>query len=421
MTIATTRVNLEADIVRILSKLDPDAAQVDIPGTTTSAGDTTSIIDTALGRGTIRTGRFAGRMIKMTSGSASGDVAAVTDAGLASGGDVTVNPALSASSGSGSTYIMFPLGLTSDTVTDALSRVLRATEGPHLWAPSLINDSDLDAADLTQWAAVATPSTREFVTTAATNIFGERTLHLIADAAAEGATSNTLNVDADEQLLVAVHMQVNVGTGNVILRRVTATAADLRTVSVTGEAFAEVRFTETPTSGTEQVALRFLSSDASDDFYVSPHIIMQSDRRRTYLAPSWLISESQILDLLRLPAGSPAKDDDSFIPLGSVMRAQMGLGVLRSDRDLNPLRLEFRNYSGDPLYLRVMRPFADITSDSSTTPCDREYLTHKAISLILRDRGDGEWRRWARSAARRAHTLGYDGRDLRSEQPMTMV
>ena len=421
MTIATSRVSLEEDIVRILSKRDPDAAQVDIPGTTTGAGDTSSVIDTALGRGTIRSGRFAGRMIKLTSGSAIGEVSVVTDTGLAAGGDCTVSPVYSAAPGSGVTYLMFPLGLTSDTVVDALARVLRATEGPHLWAPSLINDSDLDAADLTQWAAVATPSTREFVTAAATNIFGERTLHLIADAADEGATSNTLNVDPSESLLVAVHIQVNVGTCNVILRRITATAADLRTVAVTGEAFAEVRFTETPTSGTEQVALRFLSSAASDDFFISPHIIMQSDRRRTYLAPSWLISESQIIDLLRLPAGASAQDDDSFIPLGSVMRAQMGLGVLRSDRDLNPLRLEFRNRSGDPLYLRCMRPFAELSSDSGTTPCDRQYLTHKAVSLILRDRDDGEWRRWASSAAKRARTLRYGGRDLLSEQPMTTV
>ena len=429
MTIASARIDIEADILRVLAQRDPDVALLPVPlVTTATSGDTLGVRSTVLGRGTGRGGRYDGRVVKVAetvaSGPAIGETAGVDDAGFDLTDDLTTSPAFSLAVQSGTDLHVYPKGLAPETVVDGLNRVLRATEAPHLWAPSLADDSDFDANDLTNWPAVGTPATREFVTTTASGmLFGERALQLITDAIGEGAESTSIPTYEGEMLLVSAHVAGPTGDVQVVLRNRSA-ATDLRTSGVVTDPLpSEVRFSQAVVDDMESAAVRFVNSAvAIGTFHVFPHIIVQSDRRRAYLAPSWLIGEGQVLDLLYLPLGADSEADDAFVALGAEMRAAMGLGFIRSDRDVNPLRLEFANYTGlGPVYLRCKRPFAELTTDAATTPCDRQYLVQKALSLILRDRDDGEWRRWASSAAKRAAPLGYGGRELRSEQAMTRV
>jgi hypothetical protein len=353
-----------------------------------------------------------------------GYVVGVDDKGFNETDQLTVSPAFPIAAPSGMDYLVFPKGLTPETLLRAINRVLRSTDAPHLWAPSLVDDSDMGENDLTKWPAVGTPDTREFVTTAANVLFGPRALHIdTAAAATDGARSTAFNVHEDENLLVVLPVSVTKGDMRVILYDVSNSAAIETVTGLNDDAWTQVRFIENMPDNCEQAYLQFLADTVVDSgFYVSPHVIVQSDRRRAYDAPDWLLGESKVLNLLYQRQGYTAEADDAYVALSSEMVATVGLDFLHSARDIHPLRLEFTALTGlGPVYLECLRPFDELSYKTETTPCDREYLKYKAISNILRDRGDAGWRHFARIAASRAETLRYGERELRVEERQVYV
>ena len=320
-------------------------------------------------------------------------------------------------------HIMYPKGLAPETVVSAMNRVLRATETFHLWAPSLVDDADLEEEDLTNWAGVGTPDTREFVTTASLVRLGARALHLDTAATGEGTVSNSFSVHEFENLLVVITVSVTKGDIKVTLYNVTASSNIKQSGTLDDDAWTEARFTYAVPADCELASLRFLSEDTADSgFYVSPPIIVQSDRQRAYTAPSWLVRGSQIVDALYLPPGADAEATDAYVSLGREFRSELGLDVIRSDRDVTPFRVQLKGHlSRGPVYLLCQRAFPTLSYDTETTICDREYLVQKALSLILKDRDDSEWRRYADRAAERAVEMGYGLDELHTEQAVTYV
>ncbi len=351
-----------------------------------------------------------------------GYVVGVDDAGFDVTDTLTVSPAFGGVPPVDLEHIMYPKGLAPETVVSAMNRVLRATETYHLWAPSLIDDSDMDAADLTNWTQVVSPTTREFVTTAANVIFGARALHCVTDATDEGVTTNPAEGHEGENLLISAHVRATTGDVKVVLRNITI-GSDIWTSGIVNDsAFTEIRRLEALPDDCEQFTLRFLSDTAVSEFYISPHVIVQSDRQRAYTPPTWLVSRRQIVDALYLPPGADAEATDAYVSLGEGFRSELGLDVIRSDRDVTPFRVQLKNrISRGPVYLLCQRALPTLSYDTETTVCDREYLVQKVVSLILKDRNDSEWRRYSDRAAGRAVEMGYGLDELHTEQAMRVV
>ena len=423
-----TLLELKQGILRKLAWSDDKVGLLPIPLTsTTTAADKLGIRDTALARGTHGAGNYDGRhveIVETVAGSPTlGSVAAVDVGGFDLTDLIAVSPAFDDEVQSGTDYLMYPRKLVPETVRDAVNGVLKKTDAPHLWAPSLVTDSDMGANALTNWDAIGTPTTRAFVTTAAHVYFGPRSLHLADADTDEGAQTENFGVYDTESLLVSVLARVVLGTLNVILYRVTATAVAVKTVtlSLREPQFSEVRFRQAVPSGMRQGRLHFVAPEDDCEFYISPHVIVQSDRRRSYAVPSWLVSESQVVELVQLPMGASADDDDSYIPLSSEFGSALGLSFIRSDRDANPLRIEFGNPGNSPVYLLCKRPFAELSALTDTTSCDEEFVVAKAAAQILKNRGDDGWWLLEREAEARARKKGYGGRELRSESPTVLV
>ena len=357
-------------------------------------------------------------------GPAVGEIAAVDVAGFDLTDKLITSPAFTGLVVIDTDYLLYPRLLVPETVADAINGVLKKTEASYLWAPSLVADSDMGADDLTKWPAVGVPATREFVTTAAHVLHGPRSLHLVGNAGI-GAQCTNFDTHEGEPLLVSTYVKATYGKYDVILYD-EANNANIKAVNialaVTG-GWVEVRFQETIPSATtkSRASLHFVSGATSSVLYVSPHVIVQGSRRTTYDAPSWLVSESQVVEMLYLPSGYPAEADDAYIALSSQMRAAMGLDFLRSDRDVTPMRVTFANQSSYPVYLLCKRPFAELSALTDTTSCDEEFVVAKAAAQILKDRGDGGWWVLDREAEKRALKKGYGGRELRSESPTVLV
>jgi hypothetical protein len=346
-------------------------------------------------------------------------VTGIDNGGFAAGGILTVSPNFAADPAAvtggpyaAGSFFLYPKGLHPDYVIERLNTVLRNTDSPHLWYPSLITDSDMSSNDVTNWDIVAA-GTRVFTTTAGDILYGERALTITAPATDDGVETEDFDVTENEQMIVLVHVRVTAGSGKVILRRVTATAADLKTVTILNErVYTDVFFRETVPDGMIQAAIRVLGAEATSTIILSPHVVVQSDRRRAYAVPSWWTRENQLKEIVEYVPHYSSDVADSYISLSSQQYAMMNYDFLRSDRDANPLRVEFANCGSYPIGFLVQRPFAELPGDSSTTVCDKDYAAFKTVSNILRDRQDNSWKHWAARAANRAKMLGYGVREL---------
>jgi len=356
-----------------------------------------------------------------------GFVTGVDDGSLTAAGLVTVNPdfALAATvvgePYAAGSFLMYPKGLSPDYLVQRINDVLRTTEGQHFWFPSLVDDSDMSANDLTNWAAVDTPTTRAFTTTGADVLYGPRALEVGTNALAEGATSNSFDVSEREALVVTVFVRVTAGSLDVILRNVTA-GSNTRTIDALDERlYTTVWFTETVPADCEQMALRFLSDTATSTFFISGQVIVQSQHRRRYKAPSWLNRESLVKAAVHLLPGQSAEQTDSYISHDDYLLDSLGVSFLRSDSDVNPMWIEFANSHSYPIGLVAYRPFDELGGDGSLTHADKDYVALKAVANILRDRGESDWKLWSRMASDRARVMRYGTREPRGVESLTAV
>lgn len=338
-----------------------------------------------------------------------GEVAGVNDAGFDGTSSLTVSPAFSATVPSNMDYALYPQGYSPEECIDAIREALRMTEVPTIWLPSLVDDANFDANDVTQWAAVDTPTTRAFTTTAANALLGERSLHVITNAVDEGAASNRVLVTEQEQLLLWAAVQSISGDCQVVLYNNTA-SSDVYSVTIDQEAFTEVLFQRAVPDNCEAVRVRFLSdATAASEFYVSAGVVLQSLWRRHYAVPSWLTRPEQVKGSRYMPQGWTSEAGDSYAAFSSEWESGPDLNWQREMRGLNPLRVEFKGRMLAPVALLCARPPVDLTDDTTDSPVDREYLKCKALSLIFRDHGEGALHGYWRDEANKiARALGYN-------------
>jgi hypothetical protein len=157
-----TRLAMKQDVLRVLNKRDEALKALPVPLVTTSVGSTTTLIDTKLGRGTTNANKYDARHIEITAaGTNAGEHAAIDDGGFNGTSTATFSPALT-SVGNAATYLMYPHGVSGDSLNEVADEILRQTDAPYVYFPSLVNDSAIEtsAANLaTNWPDVVAPGT----------------------------------------------------------------------------------------------------------------------------------------------------------------------------------------------------------------------------------------------------------------------
>ncbi|KKL47526.1 hypothetical protein LCGC14_2334650, partial [marine sediment metagenome] len=328
------------------------------------------------------------RVLEITSvpagGPAIGETAGVDNAGFDETDALTLSPALTATPKSGGTYNLYPEKITPELLNAGVNRVLRNTHVPHIFAPSLVNDADFENADIsTDWPDVSTPSTKTFTATASTpsNLFlGERSLRLLADSVGDGVESLSFHVTEREQLMIVCFVRADVDAVTVSLRNQTAGSDVERTVTINEELFTEARLVLAVETGMEEARIRFIGTTTTSDFYISPPVIVQTMSYRTYPCPSWLVDpKNQVREAWYLPAGFPSEAADSYVALSQAARTAPMPTFLRSERWLTPLRVELRADPLGPVVLACMRPLAELSSDTATSP----IVTHVRKSPVF--------------------------------------
>ncbi len=417
-------------ILRHFNQQDEALAMLPVPMSSTgTAAGASNIKDTKLGRSsTSDANRFDKRFVEIVAdagaGPAVGEVSVISDTGYDKLDDLTVDVAFSAAPIASDNYLIYALGLSPTSVAQYINDTLRLTHGPHLWFPSLVSDAEFEAA--TAWGEIGGSSlgtAPNFLTAAADMLFGERSLNAIADAADEGMHSATFRVHENMTLLVSIMARAEVGTWDVELYDETGSAVVTPSVTISDELITEVRMQRQVPTGSEEMRIRFTSNANLDEIDVSPPVLVQPQGWHAYPAPSWLTNpKAQLVQAREMPTGAGGTENDVYLALTRPPRAGEIAPGYRSDNWVTPNFVNVETRSR-PTYFVVKRAYDELTSLTSTTNCDEDYLAYKAISKIYADRGEErDERKWGLKAAEIARAKGYGTPGLRIvENPLVSV
>ncbi len=374
----------------------------------TQTGASTATIPVA-----VTTGGSGGTITELS------DYVAVDDSGFDGTSTLTFSPAMTVLAAVGVKYLMYPHGVSGDMLDQVANEILRQTDAPYVYFPSLVNDSDIETIDVaTDWADVVAPggTATELVATSANVLFGQQSVHGVADGAGQGWHSTTFDVHETEVLIVSV--TVRAAVGSVIVQLYNETDSEVtKAVTIDEPAWTEVRFQEAVPSDCEKMRIRVISAAASDDFYMAAPVIVQTTGTfRPYIAPSWFVSEEKVRYAFYMPQGLLSEETDSYVALSRQWRSAIAPRptIINEARGVNPFRIILQAVQSRPVGIVMLRGFDAFTDNTTTTTCDRDYLVAAIIARFYRDWNEGgEERRWNRIRRTRALALGYNLKETR--------
>ena len=415
---------IKQDVLKVINKRDEVLSRLPVPiATTTIAGNKSSFRSTRLKRGTTQANRYdsiEGEVVEQVdtpgTGATIGSAFAVDDAGFDNSDQITYSPATDQLINTATDILLYAKGVSKDTLENAIAEMHRETDGPHVFYPSLFEDSELEAGVL-NWTALGSPSTREVVTTSAQNLLGFQAIHFVASAADEGVKSEIVSVHQGEEFVLMVNLFAQVGTISVELRDLTNDATIGSVVAIDEPAWTTVQFTGTIPGNCETLELRIYGSANLDEAYISAHIVLQMLTGRSYSMPTWLEAESQILQWCYQPRGLQSEDADSFVALSEPLKGEQPLLVTRDERAVHPFRVHIKPGNQAPVAMIVQREFVAVTGNLTNSVINRQYAKEATLYRLLRDLGDPGASQWADASFITAERLRYGARDIIFEDP----
>lgn len=292
-------------------------------------------------------------------------------------------------------------------ILNAVNRVLAACYMPaFLPIGPNITDIDMETSGVTNWADVATPTTKAKITTASRVIAGTQALNLVVNAATEGVQGPTFDVTAGEQIMFSV---AGIGSiGGWIVRTVNMTSGSavvLETkTAVTELAPTELRFTYTVPADVFRMAIQIIGSTTTSDFALS--WAMPIFRNREFVFPqATLLNASKIEGIYYLPQGFSAPTADAYSALTEQLEPWPYEDALSDWRAANAFRIPVQAPLY-PLFIKFRRQHATVSLDADLIYVPENLVVEGALSELkkeLADRtGDNDLKRDAQT-----HALTY--------------
>lgn len=270
----------------------------------------------------------------------------------------------------------------------------------------------------TNWPDVGTPTTKNLNTAAANVYLGERSLYVLATADS-GFKSVALTAFANERLTAAIIGRASAGNFTVSLQNATATVT-YDSATLAENVFTLIRLAATMPGSAAAPILHVAANTTAAGYFAAP-IVLQSQDRREYAAPTWLKEEGQILDAVTMGFGLGGVEDQTYYPLTGAQRTMAGIRWLASARAVHPLRTQFRQHGENILAFMCQRPLSVLRNDSDTSPVDREFAAAAVTARVLKKLGIKEWKEWDREARKLARRHSYNRGEIRSESPLISV
>ena len=361
-------------------------------GTSDALGLTTTLEDTAgLAYASADTDLLTGLFVRIdelvASGPASGEIARINAAGFTvATGVITFSPALTNPVQTGTDYSLHILNpiLLVEAINWALPQMKHLTYGPL----SLLADANMEASGITDWPEVG-GGTRSKITTAARVFAGAQAIRLL-NTIANDYIHNLAAVPVleNEPYFLSAIAQADVGTARLTARRLTATAADIDSVTSDDEKLMELRLLFDIPAGCEEIEIRLQGVGATDDCYWDDVILLMRNQS-LYDIPSYVEDPEDLVSVGYWPRGVAGPSSNTFRLNGPEWIDWPYWRAWRADEAANPFKLELSTPVNERIYLHAWTRFPTLTSDAATTVADETAVLAGARTYIRKMLADG--------------------------------
>lgn len=383
--------------VDVLKKIDPLAAVRD--SSTTSAGSTTTLVDTALSP-SAESEDYVGSWIYVAelqgSGPAVGAIARVISVDFSGSNNILTFAPVQLATESDMDYEIHHK-VRPSIINDRLDVTLGLLRENVTLPVTIVPDGDMEASGFTDWTATADTGTNPTLTKdTATVRHGRQSLKIVANSDATNSFAKSASVDLPPgtQVIVAADVFVNtLDSAKLQLRNVTVSAEiDSAKSDVTG--WVHMEFIATLPSGCEQVQV-WLESPAASDITFWDHVTLWPTSDKGIDLPSHLEFLFDIESLFFYPVGTGLTGSGN----DNVFRVNEGAPQFyaHSQKELDDTGVGASRFyvpSRTPtnaLWIKGRKPYDifagadDSAKDADTTQANRYVVTNMTAASILDD------------------------------------
>lgn len=347
-------------------------------GTTTAAGDSTSVIDTTNFTDSFMNANFYdGWYLIMTSGDRSGEIRRVSSYS-GSAGDFTLADALTGAPGSSKTFEVHSLDPAD--LKSAINRVLESRMYYWTYAyPTLVTDGDMETSGASNWTGSSASATKE---TSAV-LYGTQSLKITNSGANGYARTASMSVSPGDSYYCEVACRPDTYTGTLIAYDVT-NAANITTVAyASGREWKTLWINFSIPSGCYQLQIRLQGDDAAAVIYWDNLILQKLNATRLAL-PSWITEGGNVLEVQRRVRARAEASGVEYVN-EELWDALPRFSVDQDRTAVNAFHLQLPYTISDrPLRLKCVRPYSTLSADSSTTTAPKDWVVAGAILELLR-------------------------------------
>lgn len=342
---------------------------------TATGGSTSTVIDTTRLSSSEAYGddQWVGSYVRLTSGSAAGQVRVVTDY-VASTGTLTVSPVFGATA-SGATYELWK-NLHPTDVVDLLDQIMTEECFVPDWAICTeVPDGDMEQNNITDWTAGGTAIVAKDSTEP--RISGVRYLTVTNAATDDYARSNLFYPPPTSRgYHLSALVRASVGTATLIAYDETNGAA-LRSVSTTSKAWTRVWFDFNTLSTTEAISIR-LAGEESTAVTWWDDVCFYGHNAQDLRLPWWVKNRDHIRGVYRLQV-QDGPTTNTWDP-SLIGRRERRFGISQSRFGPGAARLVVGNPGQGipgPVYVYGLRNETAYASDTETKHIDIRWATAK--------------------------------------------
>ena len=352
-------------------------------GTTTGAGDSTSVIDlTNFADSYMNANFYDGWYCIITSGTRAGEVRRITSYAGATG-DFTLADALTGAPGASVTFEVHSLDPAE--INNAINRALARCYRWAYFYPSLVSDGDMEASGTTGWTGSSSTPTKS--TTIAK--YGAQSLVSTNSGANGYVRTASMDVTPNDFYYVEVAVRPDNFSTSLVVYDVTNSAAITLTTAAasSGREWKRLWSSFQIPAGCEQIQIRLTATSAEAVTYWD-NLILQKIHHRYLALPSWVTESGQVVQTQWLPrsrtdttetSGCDFVDEEDWTELVSQPDVEQ-------DRTaVNPFYLRLKEGAGyHPYRVLCTRPYDSLTADTGTTTAAKEWVAMGAIIELLR-------------------------------------
>lgn len=346
-------------------------------GTTTATGDSTSVIDTTNFTDSYMNANFYdGHYLIMTSGDRATEIRRVSSYS-GSAGDFTLADALTGAPGASKTFEVhsYDPARLKEAINRALGRM-------YYWTyayPTLVADGDMEGSGVTDWTTSTCTATKETTIVK----YGTQSLKTVTSGASGYARTASMSVTAGNTYYCEVTVRPD--TYNVTLVAYDATnAANITTATCTGREWKRLWIQFSIPSGCTQLQLWLQSTENPATTYWDNLILQHIDDHRLAL-PSWLTETGNVVTVERRIGDRTQASGVYYVDEEHWYRLQPQPTVEEDRTAVNQFYLQFTSAVADkPLRALCVRPYASLSSDTSTTMAPKEWVVAGALVELMR-------------------------------------